>query len=109
MLTSEDALVGEKLRIEGWYGSEGPQQTISFIDPSGELKQDVAEVVESTLANVIRWDEGRYEGELITSDLVGLAMQPSVSVIRFNPVFEIENKITESFEASCHYFKAKRE
>ncbi len=93
---SEDALVGEKLRIEGWYGSEGPQQTISFIDPSGELKQDVAEVVESTLANVIRWDEGRYEGELITSDLVGLAMQPSVSVIRFNPVFEIENNNARS-------------
>ena len=93
---SEYALIGERLRIEGWYGSEGPEQTISFTDASGELKQDVAEVVEVNFDNVIQWDEGRYEGNLITSDLVELAMQPSVSVIRFNPVFEIGNNNARS-------------
>ena len=93
---SEFALIGERLRIEGWYGSEGPEQTISFTDASGELKQDVSEVVEVNFDNVIQWDKGRYEGDLITSDLVELAMQPSVSVIRFNPVFEIDNNNARS-------------
>ena len=93
---SESALIGEKLRIEGWYGEAGPQQTVSFADESGEIKQDLANVVSQSLENIIQWDSGRYEGDLTNADLINLAKQPSVSVIRYNPVFEIQNNNARS-------------
>ena len=88
---SESALVNERLRIEGWFGSEGPEQTVSISDGSGEIKQDIAEVIQTSLTDVIQWDDGRYEGDLMTPEIIDIAMQPSVGVIRFNPVFEIHN------------------
>ena len=84
---SETALLGEKMRIEGWYGEGGPEQSVSFIDESGAIKQDLADVVEQSLENTIQWDSGRYEGDLINADLIDIALQPSVAVIRYNPVF----------------------
>ena len=93
---SEIALVNERLRIEGWFGSDGPEQTVSLSDASGEIKQDVAEVIEASLTDVIQWDQGRYEGDLINPDIIDIAMQPSVGVIRFNPVFEIYNNNARS-------------
>ena len=56
---SETALLGEKMRIEGWYGEGGPEQSVSFIDESGAIKQDLADVVEQSLDNTIQWDSGR--------------------------------------------------
>ena len=93
---SESALLGEKMRIEGWYGENGPEQSISFSDESGELKQDLSEVVEQSLENTIQWDSGRYEGDLVNADLINIALQPSVAVIRYNPVFEIQNNNARS-------------
>lgn len=93
---SEAALIGERIRIEGWYGTQGPEQTISFSDDLNELKQDVSTVVNQALNNTIKWDEGRYEGDLITSAIIDVALQPSVGVIRLNPVFEIHNNNARS-------------
>ncbi len=93
---SESALLGEKMRIEGWYGEDGPEQTVSFADESGELKQDLADVVDWSLENIIQWDSGRYEGDLLDTDLISIAQQPSVAVIRYNPVFEIQNNNARS-------------
>ena len=93
---SETALLGEKMRIEGWYGEGGPEQAVSFIDESGAIKQDLADVVEQSLENTIQWDSGRYEGDLINADLIDIALQPSVAVIRYNPVFEIQNNNARS-------------
>ena len=93
---SESALLGEKMRIEGWYGENGPEQSVSFSDESGELKQDLSEVVGQSLENTIQWDSGRYEGDLVSADLINIALQPSVAVIRYNPVFEIQNNNARS-------------
>ena len=51
---SESALLGEKMRIEGWYGENGPEQSVSFSDESGEIKQDLSQVVEQSLENTIQ-------------------------------------------------------
>ncbi len=93
---SETALLGEKLRIEGWYGDNGPEESVSFGRESMQIKQDLSDVAERSLKNTIRWDSGRYEGDLVDADLVNIALQPSVAVIRFNPVFEIQNDYARS-------------
>ena len=93
---SESALLGERMRIEGWFGENGPEQTVSFSDESGEVKQDIADVVDLAFDNIIQWDSGRYEGDLANTDIISIAQQPSVSVIRFNPVFEIQNNNARS-------------
>tara|TARA_Y100001980_G_C14556130_1_gene346547 strand:- start:4539 stop:9119 length:4581 start_codon:yes stop_codon:yes gene_type:complete len=93
---SESALLGERLRIEGWFGAGGPERTISFDTVSEVVKQDIATIAEQYLADIIEWDEGRYEGTLNNADIVSLALQPSVNVIRYNPVFEIHNNNARS-------------
>ena len=93
---SESALLGERMRIEGWFGDNGPEQTVSFSDESSEVKQDIADVVDLAFENIIQWDIGRYEGDLANDDIISIAQQPSVSVIRFNPVFEIQNNNARS-------------
>ena len=84
------------MRIEGWYGENGPEQSVSFSDESGELKQDLSDVVDQSLENIIQWDSGRFEGDLVNDGLIDIALQPAVAVIRYNPVFEIQNNNARS-------------
>ena len=93
---SESALLGQRFRIEGWHGADGSEQAISFADGDESLEQDLADVVAGALGDVIQWDSGRYEGDLTQSDIISIAQQPSVSVIRYNPVFEISNNNARS-------------
>ena len=54
----EQSLIGQRMRIQGWRGDLGPLQTISLTDSNQyTLKQDIADVVELSLEDVIRWDE----------------------------------------------------
>ena len=88
----EQSLIGQRMRIQGWRGDMGPQQVVSLTDSNQyTLKQDIADVVELSLEDVIRWDEGRYEGTLKTDQLISLVQQPSVNSFRYNPEFTIEN------------------
>ena len=88
----EQSLVGQRMRIQGWRGDLGPLQAISFTDSNqNTLNQDVADVVKLSLDDVIQWDEGRYEGTLITDELITLVLQPSIHSLRYNPLFTIEN------------------
>ncbi|HII49911.1 MAG TPA: hypothetical protein HA322_01105, partial [Candidatus Poseidoniaceae archaeon] len=70
---SESALLGERMRIEGWFGENGPEQTVSFSDESSEVKQDIADVVDLAFDNIIQWDIGRYEGDLANADIISIA------------------------------------
>ena len=64
------------MRIQGWRGDLGPMQSISFTDSNqNTLEQDVADVIEFSLEDVIRRDEGRYEGTLKTDQLITLVQQ----------------------------------
>ena len=88
----EQSLVGQRMRIQGWRGDTGPLQTISLSDSNQyTLEQDIAEVIELSLDDVIRWDEGRYEGTLKTGQLITIVQQPSLNSFRYNPEFTIEN------------------
>ena len=88
----EQSLIGQRMRIQGWRSDAGPLQTISFTDSNqNTLFQDVAEVVELSLDDAIRWDEGRYEGTLKSDQLIALVQQPSINSLRYNPEFTIEN------------------
>ncbi len=88
----EQSLIGQRMRIQGWRGDMGPQQAVSFTDASqNTLKQDVADVIEFSLDDAIKWDEGRYEGNLKTDQLIALVQQPSIHSLRYNPQFTIEN------------------
>lgn len=88
----EQSLIGQRMRIQGWRGDLGPLQSISFTDSNqNTLKQDVADVIEMSLDDAIRWDEGRYEGTLKTDQLISIVQQPSIHSLRYNPQFTIEN------------------
>lgn len=94
----EQSLIGQRMRIQGWRGDLGPLQAISFTDSNqNTLKQDVADVVEISLDDVIKWDEGRYEGILKTDQLITLVQQPSINSLRYNPEFTIENNNAGSY------------
>ena len=91
----EQSLIGQRMRIQGWRGDLGPLQTISLTDSNQyTLKQDIADVVELSLEDVIRWDEGRYEGTLKTDQLISIVQQPSLNSFRYNPEFTIENNLS---------------
>ena len=88
----EQSLIGQRMRIQGWRGDTGPLQTISLTDSNQyTLEQDIAEVIKFSLDDVIRWDEGRYEGTLKTDQLITIVQQPSLNSFRYNPEFTIEN------------------
>ena len=94
----EQSLIGQRMRIQGWRGDLGPMQSISFTDSNqNTLEQDVADVIEFSLEDVIRWDEGRYEGTLKTDQLITLVQQPSIHSLRYNPQFTIENNNAGSY------------
>jgi len=88
----ENSLLGSNLRIQGWRDDSGPLQMIHFIDRDQNiLTQDIADIVELSLEDAIKWDEGRYEGILKTTELISLVQQPSLNSLRFNPQFTIDN------------------
>ena len=75
---SEQSLLGERVRLEGWRGEHGLEQTVSLSDGISEVKQDLLEVVNWSITDEIKWDSGRFEGDLTTSNIIELASQPAL-------------------------------
>ena len=88
---SEQSLLGERVRLEGWRGEHGLEQTVSLSDGISEVKQDLLEVVNWSITDEIKWDSGRFEGDLTTSNIIELASQPALKLLRFNPAFQVHN------------------
>ena len=88
---SEQSLLGERVRLEGWRGENGLEQTVSLSDGISEVKQDLQDVVNWSITDEIMWDSGRFEGDLTTANIIELASQPALKLLRFNPVFQVHN------------------
>ncbi len=85
-------LQGELMRIEGWRDELGPVDGVDFSDASGaSLMQKLADVAPLAFEDVRKWDEGRYEGPLSTTDLLTLIAQPSLRTFQFDPAFTTYN------------------
>jgi hypothetical protein len=91
------SLQGELMRIEGWRTEVGPLDEIEFHDAIGtSLIQGLGDVAPLVFEEVKKWDEGRYEGTLSTSDLLGLMAQPSLRLFQFDPAFTTYNTNAKS-------------
>ncbi|NCG42820.1 MAG: S8 family serine peptidase [Euryarchaeota archaeon] len=93
MLTDgTNALQGQAVRLEGWRDELGPVDSVELIDEQGfTIFQSLEEVSKVGLSEIIKWDEGRYEGQLNSEHIAELIIQPSVRSFRFNPQFTIDN------------------
>ena len=90
-------LQGELMRIEGWRDELGPTDGVKFSDSTGgTLIQNLAEVVPLVFEDQHKWDEGRYEGTLATTELLALMAQPSLRSLQFNPSFTAYNNNARS-------------
>ena len=90
-------LQGQLMRIEGWRDETGPVDAIEFVDETqSSLIQSLAEVAPLVFEEPKKWDEGRYEGTLSTTDIVGLMMQPSLRLFQFDPAFITYNNNARS-------------
>ena len=90
-------LQGQLMRIEGWRDETGPVDTIEFVDETqSSLIQSLAEVAPLVFEEPKKWDEGRYEGTLSTTDILGLMMQPSLRLFQFDPAFITYNNNARS-------------
>ena len=93
MLTDgNSALQGQTMRLEGWRDELGPVDSVELIDEQGySISQSLDEVSKVGLSDIIKWDEGRYQGQLNSEQIAEIIMQPSVRSFRFNPQFSIDN------------------
>jgi len=88
----EEALLNTTMRIEGWRDEVGPLEGIQIVDSSGTiLEQKVSEIIPFAFSDSHQWDAGRYRGTLLTEDILGIASQPSLRILRFEPSFSVEN------------------
>ncbi len=93
MLTDgNSALQGQTMRLEGWRDEFGPVDSVEIIDEQGfTISQSLEEVSKVGLSDIIKWDEGRYQGQLNSEQIAEIILQPSVRSFRFNPQFSIDN------------------
>ena len=93
MLTDgTSALQGQTMRLEGWRNELGPVDSVELIDEQGySISQSLDDVSKAGLSDIIKWDEGRYQGQLNSEQIAEIIMQPSVRSFRFNPQFSIDN------------------
>lgn len=87
----EEALQGAEVRLEGWRGDDGPEEEVQFTGPSLVLRQAVGTVANGALESAVHLDAGRWRGELATTDLLGIAMQPAVMWLGPEPVHSLLN------------------
>ena len=93
MLTDgNSALLGQTMRLEGWRDELGPVDSVEITDEQGfTISQSLEEVSKIGLSEIIKWDEGRYQGQLESEQIADIMLQPSVRSFRFNPQFSIDN------------------
>lgn len=88
----EQSLVGSSMRIEGWRDDSGPLSGIAFTDVEGHsLAQEVETFIPYAFSPFRQWDEGRFQGILSSENLVEIVAQPSLRILRFEPLFSGDN------------------
>ena len=88
----EQSLVGSSMRIEGWRDDSGPLSGVAFTDTEGNaLTQEVETFIPLVFSPFHQWDEGRFQGILTSENLVEIAAQPSLRILRFEPLFSGDN------------------
>ena len=91
-----EALQGEEVRLEGWRGDAGPLAGVSLTGPTLHVLQEVSQVAFEVLEGPTELDAGRWRGLLGTTDLLGLAMQPSLMWIGPEPVHTVLNDVART-------------
>ena len=91
-----EALQGEEVRLEGWRGDAGPLAGVSLAGPTLHVLQEVSQVAFEVLEGPTELDAGRWRGLLGTTDLLGLAMQPSMMWIGPEPVHTVLNDVART-------------
>ena len=88
----EQSLVGSSMRIEGWRDDSGPLSGVAFTDIEGNsLAQEVETLIPLVFSPSHQWDDGRFQGILTSENLVEIAAQPSLRILRFEPLFSGDN------------------
>ena len=92
LLTGGEAVLqGTEVRLEGWRDVSGPIGTVHLNHGQHAVHQDLAEVTQLALEDGEAVDIGRWRGDLATTDLLTLALQPSVMWLGPEPTFAIAN------------------
>ena len=92
LLTGGEAVLqGTEVRLEGWRDVSGPIGTVHLNHGQHAVHQDLAEVTQLALKDGEAVDIGRWRGDLATTDLLTLALQPSVMWLGPEPTFAIAN------------------
>ena len=92
LLTGGEAVLqGTEVRLEGWRDVSGPIGTVHLNHGQHAVHQDLAEVTLLALEDGEAVDIGRWRGDLATTDLLTLALQPSVMWLGPEPTFAIAN------------------
>lgn len=87
----EAALQGTEIRLEGWRDVDGPIAVVHLNHGQHAIQQDLDEVAKVALEGREAVDVGRWRGDLATTDLLTLALQPSVMWLGPEPTFAIAN------------------
>ena len=87
----EAALQGTEVRLEGWRDVSGPIGTVHLNHGQHVVQQGLDEVAQVALGGGEAVDTGRWRGDLATTDLLTLALQPSVMWLGPEPTFAIAN------------------
>ena len=86
-----NALQGEEVRLEGWWGDE-QIDALTIADAQGNtIEQDLSQVAQAALDDVEHLDQGQYRGTLATNSVLDIVRQPSVMWLRFEPQMVFEN------------------
>ena len=86
-----NALQGEEVRLEGWWGEE-QIDALTIADAQGNtIDQDLSQVAQAALDDVEHLDQGQYRGTLATNSVLDIVRQPSVMWLRFEPQMVFEN------------------
>ena len=92
LLTGGEAVLqGTEVRLEGWRDVSGPIGTVHLNHGQHAVHQDLADVTLLALKDGEAVDIGRWRGDLATTDLLTLALQPSVMWLGPEPTFAIAN------------------
>jgi uncharacterized membrane protein len=90
-------LQGQLMRIEGWRNELGPVDGVDFVDSTGaSVVQNLVDVAPLVFEEAHKWDQGRYEGALSTTDVLTLMAQPSLRSFQFDPAFTSYNNNARS-------------
>ena len=87
----EAALQGAEMRLEGWRDVHGPLAAVDLQHGQHRVHQDLSDVASVALDDPQAVDDGRWRGDLATTDLLSLALQPSVMWLGPEPTFAIAN------------------